>query len=37
LGLLDPREGGRRELVQVADGRGALMVHLILGVEPTGL
>jgi hypothetical protein len=37
LGVVDPREGGRGVLVQVEDGRGALLVNLILGVEPTGL
>jgi hypothetical protein len=37
LGVTDPREGGRGVLVQVEDGRGALLVNLILGVEPSGL
>lgn len=37
LGVGDPREGGRGVLVQVEDGRGALLVNLILGVEPGGL
>ncbi len=37
LGVTDPRQGGRGVLVQVEDGRGALLVNLILGVEPTGL
>ncbi len=34
LGVTDPREGGRGVLVQVEDARGALLVNLILGVEP---
>lgn len=33
LGVTDPRQGGRGVLVQVEDGRGALLVNLILGVE----
>jgi hypothetical protein len=37
LGVEDPRQGGRGILVQVEDGRGALLVNLILGVEPAGL
>lgn len=37
LGVTDPRQGGRGILLQVEDGRGALLVNLILGVEPTGL
>lgn len=37
LGVGDPREGGRGVLVQVEDARGALLVNLILGVEPGGL
>lgn len=37
LGVDDPRQGGGGVLVQVEDGRGALLVHLILGVEPDGL
>jgi len=37
LGVGDPRQGGRGVLVQVEDGQGALLVNLILGVEPTGL
>lgn len=37
LGVDDPRQGGRGVLVQIEDGRGALLVNLILGVEPTGL
>jgi len=37
LGVGDPRQGGRGVLVQVEDGRGALLVNLILGVEPGGL
>lgn len=37
LGVTDPREGGRGVLVQVEDGRGALLVNLILGVETSGL
>jgi len=36
LGVTDPREGGRGVLVQVEDGRGALLVNLILGVETGG-
>ena len=36
LGVTDPREGGRGIVVQVEDGRGALLVNLILGVEPSG-
>jgi len=37
LGVTDPRQGGRGVLVQVEGGRGALLVNLILGVEPSGL
>lgn len=37
LGVDDPREGGRGVLVQIEDARGALLVNLILGVEPSGL
>jgi hypothetical protein len=37
LGVGDPREGGGGVLVQIEDGRGALLVNLILGVEPGGL
>jgi hypothetical protein len=37
LGVDDPRQGGRGILVQIEDGRGALLVNLILGVEPAGL
>jgi hypothetical protein len=37
LGVTDPREGGRGVLVQIEDGRGALLVNLILGVETNGL
>jgi hypothetical protein len=37
LGVGDPREGGRGVLVQIEDARGALLVNLILGVEPSGL
>jgi hypothetical protein len=37
LGVGDPREGGRGILVQIEDGRGALLVNLILGIEPSGL
>jgi hypothetical protein len=37
LGVGDPREGGGGVLVQVEDSRGALLVNLILGVEPSGL
>lgn len=37
LGVTDPRQGGRGILVQIEDGRGALLVNLILGVETAGL
>jgi hypothetical protein len=37
LGVTDPRQDGRGVLVQIEDGRGALLVNLILGVEPAGL
>lgn len=37
LGVDDPRQGGRGILVQIEDGRGAFLVDLILGVEPSGL
>jgi len=37
LGVGDPREGGRGVLVQIEDARGALLVNLILGIEPSGL
>ncbi len=37
LGVTDPRQGGRGVLIQIEDGRGALLVNLILGVEPSGL
>lgn len=36
LGVDDPRQGGRGVLVQIEDGHGALLVNLILGVEPSG-
>ncbi|ANP44696.1 DUF4340 domain-containing protein [Candidatus Viadribacter manganicus] len=36
LGVTDPRQGGRGVLVQIEDGRGALLVNLILGVETAG-
>lgn len=36
LGVGDPREGGGGVLVQVEGGRGALLVNLILGIEPGG-
>lgn len=36
LGVTDPREQGRGVLVQIEDGRGALLVNLILGIEPSG-
>lgn len=36
LGVTDPREGGRGVLVQVERGDRALLVDLILGVEPGG-
>lgn len=37
LGVTDPRQDGRGVLVQVYNERGALLVNLILGVEPAGL
>lgn len=37
LGVSDPRQGGRGVLVQIEDGRGALLVNLILGVEQSGV
>jgi hypothetical protein len=37
LGVDDPRERGRGVLVQIEDAQGALLVNLILGVEPSGL
>lgn len=36
LGVVDPREGGRGVLVQIEDGARALLVDVILGVEPNG-
>ncbi|MGE0740810.1 MAG: DUF4340 domain-containing protein [Hyphomonadaceae bacterium] len=36
LGVTDPRQGGRGVLVQIEDGRGALLVNLIFGIEPSG-
>jgi hypothetical protein len=36
LGVDDPREGGRGVLIQIEDGNRALLVDLILGVEPNG-
>ncbi|MBN8608041.1 MAG: DUF4340 domain-containing protein [Caulobacterales bacterium] len=36
LGVTDPRQGGRGILLQIEDGRGALLVNFILGVEPNG-
>ncbi len=36
LGVTDPREGGRGVLVQIEDGSRALLVDVILGVEPNG-
>lgn len=36
LGVTDPRENGRGILVQIEDGRGALLVNLIVGVETSG-
>lgn len=36
LGVTDPREGGRGVLLTIEDGRGALLVNLILGVETSG-
>ncbi|MBI3437587.1 MAG: DUF4340 domain-containing protein [Proteobacteria bacterium] len=35
LGVGDPRHGGHGVLVQIEDGRGALLVNLILGTVPT--
>lgn len=35
LGVGDPRHGGRGVLVQIEDGRGALLVNLVLGIAPT--
>ncbi|MES1201923.1 MAG: DUF4340 domain-containing protein [Pseudomonadota bacterium] len=37
LGVDDPRQGGRGVLLQIEDGRGAFIVNLILGVEPSGV
>lgn len=37
LGVTDPRQGGKGILVQIEDSRGALLVNLILGVEPNGM
>jgi len=37
LGVDDPRQGGRGVLVQIEDAQGALLVNVILGVEPSGL
>lgn len=36
LGVTDPRQGGRGVLVQIEDGRGALLVNVILGIETSG-
>lgn len=36
LGVTDPRQDGRGILVQIEDGRGALLVNLIVGVETGG-
>jgi len=36
LGVGDPRQGGRGVLVQIEDANRALLVDLILGVEPNG-
>lgn len=36
LGVTDPRQGGRGIMVQIEDGRGALLVNLIFGVETSG-
>lgn len=36
LGVSDPRQGGRGVLVQIEDSRGAFLVNLILGIEPSG-
>lgn len=36
LGVTDPRENGRGILLQIEDGRGALLVNLIVGVETAG-
>jgi hypothetical protein len=37
LGVTDPRADGRGILVQIEDGRGALLVNLIFGIEPSGV
>jgi hypothetical protein len=37
LGVGDPRQGGNGVLVQIEDAQGALLVSVILGVEPNGL
>jgi hypothetical protein len=37
LGVGDPQQGGGGILLQIEDGQGALLVNLILGVEPNGL
>jgi len=37
LGVGDPRHDGNGVLVQIEDSRGALLVSLILGVQPNGL
>jgi hypothetical protein len=37
LGVTDPREGGRGILLTIEDGRGALPVNIILGVEQSGI
>lgn len=36
LGVTDPRQNGRGILLQIEDGRGALLVNLIVGVETAG-
>lgn len=37
LGVTDPRQGGVGMLVQIEDSRGALLVNLILGVQPNAI
>lgn len=36
LGVGDPRHGGHGVMLQVEDGRGAYLINLILGMQPTG-
>lgn len=37
LGVTDPREGGQGILIQIEDSRGALLVNLIIGAQPSGI